>query len=234
MLLEIAAVQATVFIIFALSESILPNRVFNRPPLFAIWWGAVLLFSLVWMRAYIYLWPDIPSLMAVEGNPVLIGALFYLLYSFGNYWIHRLKHSNRFLWKYVHRLHHSAPHMETGIAFFRHPVEIAANSIYLIFLGKFVFGLSIDAICVCLAIEGSLECFHHSNIKTPKKIRWIYRFVQIPEMHLVHHEFGSHSGNYSPFLWDYVFDTAVLPEAWDKDLGFKNSNDIWGYLMLRN
>ena len=234
MLISVAVTQVCVFLFFASLEVAFPNRDFPRAKYFSLWWCGVVIFSLVWVRGYFYFWADIPSLMHFDQNPIVVGFCFYFLYSFGNYWIHRFKHSNVILWKYFHRLHHSAAHMETAIAFFRHPIEILLNTIYIIVLGKLILGLSIEAICVALTIEGCLECFHHSNIKTPKKLRWLGHVIQIPEMHLVHHEMGLHGSNYSPFLWDTVFGTAVIPDEWDKRLGFLDSEDIGGYFWLKN
>lgn len=124
--------------------------------------------------------------------------------------------------------------MQTLVAFFRHPLEIMMNTVYLLLIGKLVFGASIEAIALALAIEGCLETFHHANIRISKKFYWIGYIIQLPHMHLVHHEYGLHKYNYSPFCWDAIFGTVAISHKWNKRLGFADSNNIKKYFLLKN
>lgn len=233
MLQNLAITQMVFFSFFVILERLLPNRKQIRPHNFGLWWLAIVVFALIWLRLLLYYWAEVP-VVVVEHNlsDMQAGFAFYLLYSFGNYWFHRWKHANGFLWKYIHRLHHSPSHMETPVAFFRHPGEIFVNTLYLIILGK-TFGVSADVLCIALTIEGCLECFHHSNIKTPKWLRPLGYIVQLPEMHLVHHEYKLHRYNYAPIFWDGLFGTARVPCDWQGRLGFDTSNDIKGIFLFR-
>ena len=233
MLQQLFIIQIAVFSFFFTLERVIPNRQQTRPPFFWAWWFAISIFALLWLRVLLYYWADIPiTIVENTWSDIQAGVVFYIFYSFGNYWLHRWKHANQFLWKFIHRLHHSPSHMETPVAFFRHPGEILVNTLYLILMGK-LLGVSALAICVALTIEGCLECFHHSNIKTPKSLRFLGYVIQLPEMHLVHHEYGLHRYNYAPVLWDGLFGTARVPKEWRGRLGFDSSHDIAGIFLFR-
>lgn len=223
MLYTIACVQIAVFCAFFTLERMYPARIYPYTKNWAHWWVGIGVFALIWLRGVMTAWPGIPSLSAWSLSGVRDGCLLYLIYSFGNYWIHRFKHTNRFLFRYVHYLHHSPTHMDTRVAFFRHPVEIFFNTLYLILIGKIIVNATFEVIIIALTIEGCLETFHHANIRTPHRFRWMGNIIQLPEMHLVHHEYGLHRYNYTPFLWDFVFGTVYIPAHWDKRLGFANS-----------
>jgi hypothetical protein len=60
--------------------------------------------------------------------------------------------------------------------------------------------------------------FTHANIRTP---RWLGYFISRPEMHAVHHERGSHSGNYCDLpVIDMIFGTYRNPEKFEGEAGF--------------
>ncbi len=229
MLMNIALVQAVVLSFFFLLEKTLPARQHNKKPYFHSWFTVVCLFGLIWLKVVLVIWLSLPfaGVLPINGlDAVAQGFIFYFFYSLGNYWFHRWKHANVFLWHYLHSFHHAPTHMETVIAFFRHPYEIIANTIYLILIGKILLGASPEAVAIALAIEGSLECFHHSNINIPKRLRWVGHIIQTPEMHIVHHERGVHKYNYGPFLWDWVFGTLSIPVDTNKPLGLKGAFSV--------
>ena len=79
-------------------------------------------------------------------------------------------------WKYLHKMHHSTSHMDSRVAFYRHPLEMVVNTVILFVLGKIILDVSANAVAMALVIEGILETFHHANIKllsldTPT---WLY------------------------------------------------------------
>ncbi len=235
MLYTIAHIQIVIFCFFFLMERLFPHLNHPVPRLFTFWWCCIGLFALMWLRMVFFVWTDSPGGYLTIGGPVIVeGCITYLFYSFGNYWFHRWKHSNPWLWRVIHCLHHSTSHMEAKLSFYRHPLEIMINTIYILLLGKVIFNISVEAIAIALMIEGALECFHHSNIKTPSRIKKLGYVIQLPEMHLVHHQYGLHKYNYSPFIWDTIFGTAYIPETWNKKLGFKNSFSVTHFLFLKN
>jgi sterol desaturase/sphingolipid hydroxylase (fatty acid hydroxylase superfamily) len=86
---------------------------------------------------------------------------------------------------------------------------------------------------VWLLKEGVIATYHHANINTPKKMRWISLFIQTPEMHLIHHQKGLHRYNYVTFLWDTVFKTARIPKNWDDELGLNLKNGIQDIFLCK-
>lgn len=234
MLYQIGFIQLLVFLFFFGLERLYPDKNHPVAPFFNFWWAALGLFALLWLRVVMFFWVQTPGGFITISAPIVVqGFVFYLFYSCGNYWFHRWKHSNSLLWRYIHNLHHSPSQMETKIAFYRHPLEILANTVYLLVLGKLLFNVSFEVIAIALAIEGCLECFHHANIKMPRRLLWLGYIIQLPGMHLIHHEYGLHKYNYAPFLWDTVFKTVKIPQQWEGRLGFSRSNDIYSMFLFR-
>ncbi|GLS25599.1 sterol desaturase family protein [Marinibactrum halimedae] len=228
MLMDLAIVQFFVLLIFTILEKFFPNQIFDRQKHYDHLWVLVCLFGAVWLRCVMLYYPSPQNEI---DNPVAAGVIFFFLYSFGGYWLHRFKHSNRFLWKYIHRFHHSPKHMESRVSMYRHPLEMFVNSAYILPLG-YLFGASFEVICVALTIEGCLEAFHHSNIRLNKRFKWLGYFIQTPSMHLVHHEVDVHRHNYSTIFWDSIFGTAKIPDNDEIGVGFKG-NDAKAYFFLK-
>lgn len=231
----LASLQMAVFGAFFVLERWLPSH--SRPVQkgFSTLWGAVCIFAMIWAQCVFYVWTGTTGMgPTLASNPLLEGGLFYLVYSLANYWAHRVKHSWYPAWKYLHTLHHAPSHMDSRIAFYRHPVEMIANTLLLLILGKVVLNVSAEAAGMALVIEGCLECFHHANIRLPSWSRKLGYLIQTPEMHLVHHKLGLHRYNYSPLsAWDTLFGTAKVPSNDDFRLGFKDQGRAWPYLSFK-
>lgn len=236
MLVFIAYAQVGLFLLFFFYERFRPARAYIIAPNWDYWWIGLGIFGLIWLRFIFYGWVsfEYSGLIHLDMDIFKQGLFFYIIYSFGNYWFHRWKHSNRLLWSKLHYFHHAPSHMETRVAFFRHPSEVLVNTLYIFLLGKLVFGVSVEVIAIALVIEGCLETFHHANISISPKYRWIGYIIQIPEMHLVHHQYGLHRYNYSPFLWDTVFKTAYIPQIWDARLGFASSMHLGKLFIFKH
>lgn len=233
MLLSLFIIQVCVFLLFSLLEKKAKAHCWPKPKRFVLYWFLVVLFGAIWFQVIIFSLQFLPTAVINLPNGVSTVLYAYLFYSFLNYWGHRLKHSNGFLWQYFHKLHHSPSQMETKLTFYRHPVEIIFNTI-VILLPVWLLGLSVEMVCAMLLIEGALECFHHSNIHYDK-FRYVDWLIQTPEMHLLHHEYGLHKYNYSPLaLWDLLFFTYKRPSYLPEKLGFADSNKPFIYLFLKN
>lgn len=88
------------------------------------------------------------ALLPIGGwsNPVAEGAFYWLAGTFVFYWWHRLRHVDGF-WHVFHQVHHSASRIEAATAFYKHPLEIAADSI--------IAGFFIYAVCGGTAEAGA-------------------------------------------------------------------------------
>lgn len=224
MLFSIIVIQITVFLFFFAIERIFPARKQHRQQGFSLLWVFVNVFATGWANVALNFYIDFGrGPIYFDIGLLYYGCCFYLIYSFVNYWYHRVKHSNAFLWRNLHRFHHSTTQMETAVTFYKHPFEYIANSVVVLTLA-WVFSVPFEAIAMALAIEGCLECFHHSNIKLPKKLDWIGWVIQTPKMHLIHHQRGLHRYNYVAFLWDSVFGTAIVYQEFEGKLGFNDNS----------
>ena len=144
-------------------------------------------------------------------SPILEGAFYWFVGTFIFYWWHRLRHANGF-WVVFHQIHHSPSRIELLTSFYKHPVEIAADSIITGFFIYCVFGGSAEAGAWTSFFGAAGEYFYHSNIRTPHWVGW---FLQRPEHHSIHHELDVHKYNFSDITW------------WDRLFGtFKDTNEF--------
>lgn len=151
-------------------------------------------------------------------SPLWAGLLAYFIATFVFYWWHRWRHESDFLWLAFHQVHHSPRRLEVITSFYKHPLEMIANSIIGSLLVYTVLGVSLEAGAVYTCCTALSEFFYHTNIKTP---RWIGFIFQRPEMHRIHHEYNRHKNNYGDIVWwDMLFGTYENPKKFTKTCGF--------------
>jgi sterol desaturase/sphingolipid hydroxylase (fatty acid hydroxylase superfamily) len=144
--------------------------------------------------------------LSVAWAPVPVQVVsFYLIYSFLDYWNHRLDHTRRF-WP-LHRFHHAAddfcvlnssrthPAVFTGVVSATLPAALLAASPSVI--------LDVSVFVVCL------RYLIHSRIDSD--FGWVGRtLVQSPNHHRLHHSLDTSepTGHFSLLpLWDHLFGT---------------------------
>lgn len=156
---------------------------------------------------------DASSLGTFGGAAVGFLAVEVFMYAW-----HRLLHHNDFLWRWFHQMHHSAERIDVAGTFYFSLLDMVGWT----FLGSLALvwavGVTPQAAVLTNVVVTLFAMFTHANIRTP---RWLGYFVSRPEMHAVHHERGSHSGNYCdlPFI-DMIFGTYKNPETFDGVGGF--------------
>lgn len=161
-------------------------------------------------------------------------AVGYLLITFIYYWWHRARHEIPLLWRWLHQIHHSPARLEAITTFYKHPLEILANSILTVVTLHVVVGLTPAAATLAVTIAGIAELFYHWNVHTP---RWLGFCIQRPESHRVHHRSSYHRNNYSDLpLWDILFGTFENPKSYPRDCGFSPHRELmlWSMLTGRN
>ena len=122
-----------------------------------------------------------------------------------------------------HQVHHSPSRIEVLTSFYKHPIEIAADSLIAGFFIYCVFGGSALAGAWTSFFGAAGEYFYHSNIRTPK---WVGLFIQRPEHHSIHHEFGIHKYNFGDLtIWDRLFGTFKDTDGFAKRCGFPGSGE---------
>jgi sterol desaturase/sphingolipid hydroxylase (fatty acid hydroxylase superfamily) len=165
-------------------------------------------------------WFQGPSLLDISmiQSPLAQGFLCWFVGTFVFYWWHRARHASPLLWRGLHQIHHSASRIETLTSFYKHPVEIALNSILSTFINFAVLGASIEAAAWYGFFAAIGEFFYHSNIRTPRRFGW---FLQRPEQHSIHHQFEVHSFNFGDITWwDRLFGTFRETDGFAPECGF--------------
>ena len=75
--------------------------------------------------------------------PVLEGFIGWFVGTFFFYWWHRIRHVKGF-WEIFHQVHHSPARIEAITSFYKHPVEILANSALAAAILYFLLGCSLE------------------------------------------------------------------------------------------
>jgi len=162
--------------------------------------------------------------------PVVEGLAYWFVGAFVFYWWHRLRHANGF-WLIFHQVHHSPKRIEVLTSFYKHPIEIIADSLLTGFLIYYVLGGTAVAGAWTSFFGAAGEYFYHSNISTPK---WVGYFLQRPEHHSIHHQLDVHKYNFGDItLWDRMFGTFKEAEDFAPDCGFPNNNETKMWEMFK-
>jgi sterol desaturase/sphingolipid hydroxylase (fatty acid hydroxylase superfamily) len=159
------------------------------------------------------------SIYCAQQSPILNGLLVYLVYTFINYWWHRIRHSNDWLWRTFHQIHHSTHQLKSLTAFYAHPFDYLSTMVIINLLCSWILGLNSESASWATVISGFFEVWEHTNIKTPQ---WLGYIIVRPEMHRVHHEINQHKNNYSIPLWDMIFGTYENSKR-NVGCGFENN-----------
>lgn len=155
-------------------------------------------------------------------HPAVEGFVYWILGTFIFYWWHRLRHADGF-WLVFHQMHHSPSRIEVLTSFYKHPIEIFADSIIAGFFIYCVFGGSALTGAWVSFFGATGEYFYHSNIRTPK---WVGYFIQRPEHHSIHHQLGVHRYNFGDItLWDRIFGTFKEADDFAPRCGFPGKNE---------
>ncbi len=221
-MLQMAIIGALTIAFFTF-ERVVPGRTLPEAPgwylralfLNACQLGIVLLAGVAWNR-----WLQGHSLFHVShvASPLLQGFIGWFIGTFVFYWWHRARHDVNFLWNVFHQVHHSPARIELLTAFYKHPVEIAADSVLMSALMFSVLGASLAGAAWFNVFAVFGEYFYHSNIRTP---RWFGYFLQRPEHHSIHHELDVHKFNFGDITWwDRLFGTFREADDFAPRCGF--------------
>lgn len=182
--------------------------------------GIVLLAGVAWDR-----WCHRWSLLHISGSmpSILEGLLGWFIGTFLFYWWHRVRHDVDFLWRIFHQVHHSPARIEILTAFYKHPVEIAADSMLTSVLLFSFLGASPEAGAWFSVFAVIGEYFYHSNVRTP---HWFGYFLQRPEHHSIHHQLDLHRFNYGDITWwDRLFGTFREADDFARQCGFPDGHE---------
>jgi sterol desaturase/sphingolipid hydroxylase (fatty acid hydroxylase superfamily) len=142
-------------------------------------------------------------------------AVIFLLVSFFRYWIHRLQHSNGFLWK-LHSYHHRVTDLQAMNDLVSNPIDFALRNV-LIYVVLGIVGFDATALLFAGSIMGVVGVASHCGGDV-KGGPLNYLFVT-PEVHRWHHtaevpDGYGYSVNYGVefSFWDILFGSYYLPQ----------------------
>jgi sterol desaturase/sphingolipid hydroxylase (fatty acid hydroxylase superfamily) len=168
--------------------------------------------------------------LAVWRFPLAEGFIGWFIGTFVYYWWHRLRHQDGF-WRIFHQVHHSPARIEILTSFYKHPVEILANAILSAAILYPLLGCSLLGAVGYNFFAATGEYFYHANLKTPA---WLRYFIQTPELHSIHHQFGVHAFNYGDIpVWDRLFGTYRDATVFSERCGFPDGTEQRLGAMLR-
>jgi sterol desaturase/sphingolipid hydroxylase (fatty acid hydroxylase superfamily) len=169
-------------------------------------------------------WLQGPSLFLIDGRlPTLVqGFICWFLGTFIFYWWHRARHGSAVLWR-LHQIHHSAARIEGLTSFYKHPLEIAINSILSTAIVFVLLGASVEAAPWYSFFAAIGEFYYHMNVSTP---HWTGYFLQRPEHHSIHHQRGVHRHNYGDLTWwDRLFGTFKDTDSFVAECGYDGERE---------
>ena len=135
--------------------------------------------------------------------------LAIILLDFSIYIQHVVVHIIPFFWKF-HKVHHTDLDLDVSSGLRFHPIEILGSMLFKISI-IFALGPTPLTVIVFEAILNGMAQFTHSNIKLPKKMDSLIRWLFVtPDMHRIHHsdEIDETNSNYG-------FNFSI----WDRSLG---------------
>ena len=155
--------------------------------------------------------------LAALKMPLVEGFIGWFVGTFFFYWWHRIRHLDGF-WHIFHQVHHSPSRIEALTSFYKHPLEILADSALAAAVLYALLGVSLEGALWFNFFAASGEFFYHSNLKTP---RWIRFIIQTPELHSIHHQLNVHKYNFADLpIWDRLFGTYKDAESFATRCGF--------------
>lgn len=214
--------------LFFIAERVLPGRdlpnsrgwYFRAIFLNLCQFGIVILAGVTWDE-----WLRGNSIIDVSGqlSPIAQGGLSWFVGTFVFYWWHRARHEVDILWRVFHQIHHSASRIEILTSFYKHPLEIASNSIIISVVLFVILGASPEGAIWFNVFAATGELFYHSNFKTP---HWVGYVMQRPEHHSIHHQLDVHDFNYGDITWwDRLFGTFRDTSKFVERCGFHEGRE---------
>ena len=142
-------------------------------------------------------------------NILIQFVVFVFIFTFVNYWAHRLLHS-KVLWE-IHKVHHSAEDYNVLLPYRNHPVDFILGTLYGVAIAT-ILGARPETTVLWLATNAVYQSMVHSMYDW--KGDWLEIIFITPSAHRIHHStapehFNSNLGILS--IWDRMFGTYVPP-----------------------
>jgi sterol desaturase/sphingolipid hydroxylase (fatty acid hydroxylase superfamily) len=173
------------------------------------WYGIYFLLTMLGGGLALLLVTTVVTVVARADPALPLGTeipLAVLLGSLISYLVHRLGHSNRWLWRF-HGIHHVPEKVNVGNNGVNHVLDIvlAQGAVQLTLA---LLGFSSEAVFAVGAFVTAQGYFVHANIEV--RVGWLNYVVSSPEQHRMHHSVDlAEAGHYGSDLsvWDRLFGT---------------------------
>jgi sterol desaturase/sphingolipid hydroxylase (fatty acid hydroxylase superfamily) len=160
--------------------------------------------------------PRLERLLPGLGDNALASFLVYFaLYDFAAYWVHRAQH--RFSWWWaLHSLHHSQRHVTVWSDDRNHVLDDLLVTLALVIFAQ-VVGVQPEDYVLILMVGRLIESWSHANVDLGFG-RIGEKLIVGPRFHRLHHALAGpterhiHDHNYAPVfpIWDILFGTAIF------------------------
>jgi len=135
-------------------------------------------------------------------------AIFYLFQEFYMYGIHRYCHYNKFLYKWVHKIHHDIEGECFSTAMYMSPLEMVIHIFPDLMIGPIIIHLFDgyifkESFIIWTCLASFYFVWSHSGVKDSQ-------YMPSVDHHLLHHKF--YNCNYGSWLSDSLFGTIKYPK----------------------
>jgi sterol desaturase/sphingolipid hydroxylase (fatty acid hydroxylase superfamily) len=159
------------------------------------------------------------------GSSVLNFAIYYILFSFLEYWSHRLFHMEP-LW-HLHKIHHSATSLNPLVMHRAHPANLFLDPLFRNTLPIALVAAPGPALAALFVVNSFHQLLVHSS--APWDWGWFGKWVLLsPKGHKIHHSVNpEHYGkNISTDLviWDHLFGTWYTGDVPVEAVGLTESH----------
>ncbi len=170
------------------------------------------------IRAWGYAPPSLERLLPWLGDNALASFLVYFaLYDFAAYWLHRAQHAFPWWWA-LHSLHHSQRRMTVWTDDRNHVVDDLLITLALVLFAQ-VVGVQPGDYVIILMVGRLVESWSHANVDVSFG-RLGSRLLVGPRFHRLHHALSNpqerhiQDHNFAPVfpIWDVLFGTAIYDE----------------------
>ena len=167
------------------------------------------------VRTWGYMPPRLERMLPWLGDNALASFLVYfVLYDFAAYWLHRGQHAFGWWWA-LHSLHHSQRRMTVWTDDRNHVIDDLIVTLALVLFSQFV-GVQPGEYVVILMVGRLVESWSHANVDM--SFGWLgERLLVGPRFHRLHHALSTpaerhiQDHNFAPVfpIWDILFGTAI-------------------------
>lgn len=166
------------------------------------------------VRAWGFAPPRLERLLpGIADNALASFLVYFVLYDFAAYWVHRAQHAIPWWWA-LHSLHHSQRRLTVWSDDRNHVLDDLLVTLALVLFAQFV-GVQPGEYVIILTVGRLIESWSHANIDMSFG-RIGEKLLVGPRFHRLHHALASpderhiHDHNFAPVfpVWDILFGTA--------------------------